>query len=145
MNSSILAAFSWSLIWKKLFSRKLLSAFYIQSKPNAGFFTILDQGWNLQVKYGIYRKVLSCILYDYTIFIQKLILLGWVWWKWNYETKDYEKTEIETGDFAMRPLQFEPPATSSVWHIIIYPGSVNPSTKSQLLFKKIKISTHIPL
>jgi hypothetical protein len=28
---------------------------------------------------------------------------------------------------------------------IIYPGSVNPSTKSQLLFNKIKISTHIPL
>jgi hypothetical protein len=28
---------------------------------------------------------------------------------------------------------------------IIYPDSVKPSTKSQLLFNKIKISTHIPL
>jgi hypothetical protein len=27
----------------------------------------------------------------------------------------------------------------------IWSGSVNPSTKSQLLFNKIKISTHIPL
>jgi hypothetical protein len=30
-------------------------------------------------------------------------------------------------------------------YFIIYPGAVNLSTKSQLLFNKIKISTHIPL
>jgi hypothetical protein len=30
-------------------------------------------------------------------------------------------------------------------YFVIYPSSVNPSTKSKSLFNKIKISTHIPL
>jgi hypothetical protein len=33
----------------------------------------------------------------------------------------------------------------AVKEFIIYPGSGKPSTKSKLLFNKIKISTHIPL